>query len=352
MQLTVEPEKRFAFVDALRGIAMLSIACFHFYLGSFSSGLGFQYPAFVHPVFAGGWIGFVAFFFISGFVVAYRLHSAQLTSRFFFSYYMRRLIRLGIPYWTAIAIILIIRSLISLNNSMFPELAVILKNIFFMQILFDVETIVPGAWTLIVEFQLYFVMLVLMAVLQYITQNTRFRFAINILIVFSPITIISMLDTAGLKLFDLGALCGSFLPYWYMFFTGAMLFWVVSGKIPRYFFWGFFALASTLLFTQWEPNLFATLVLCSLFYIWGVYMHGRTCLTNRLLQYFAKISYSFYLIHMVTMLVVFRIIIRVWGGTGDNFLIWFIVTLAICIFAAQLLYSMVEKPSALLSRKF
>jgi len=52
------------------------------------------------------------------------------------------------------------------------------------------------------------------------------------------------------------------------------------------------------------------------------------------------------------MLVVFRIIIKVWGGVGGNFLIWLIFTLAICIVAAQLLYSMIEKPSALLSRKF
>jgi peptidoglycan/LPS O-acetylase OafA/YrhL len=81
-------------------------------------------------------------------------------------------------------------------------------------------------------------------------------------------------------------------------------------------------------------------------------MQGRNCLTNRLLQYLAKISYSFYLIHMVTMLVVFKIITKVWGERSDYFFIWFIFTLTICIFAAQLLYTMVEKPSARLSKKF
>lgn len=350
-----ELEKRFAFVDALRAIGALLIASFHFYMGSLVAGLHFEYPFFVHRIFSQSCVGVIIFFFLSGFVIAFRLNPDQFTSRFFFGFYLRRFIRLSFPYWAAIGVILILRLLIgrsvSLNNLPFPELWVILKNLFFLQIVFDIETIVPGAWTLIVELQLYLVMLILFAVAKYIIQNTRLRFATIVLIVFSHITILSMLDVAGFKLFDLGPLCGTFLPYWYTFFAGAMICWVIAGKLPKYFFGGFFVLASALLLKRWELQLYTTLVLCSLFYFWGVFMQRREFLNIRLLQYFGKISYSFYLLHMITMMAVFRIIFKIWGGLEAYFLVWFIITLIICTVVAQIFYSIIEKPSTKLSRK-
>jgi peptidoglycan/LPS O-acetylase OafA/YrhL len=226
---------------------------------------------------------------------------------------------------------------------------VILKNLFFLQIAFDVETIVPGAWTLIVELQLYLVMLILFAVAKYFIQNTRLRFSTIVLIVFSHITIFSMLE--GFKLFDLGPLWGSFLPYWYTFFAGAMMCWIIIGKLPKYFFGGFFVLASALLLKRCELQLCKTLVLFSWFYFWGIFMQRRDVITNRPLQYFGKISYSFYLLHMITMMAVFRIIYKIWGSLETYFLVWFIITLIICTVVAQIFYSIIEKPSTILSRK-
>jgi len=357
-----ELEKRFALVDALRAIGAFLIASFHFYMCSFLVGLHFDYPLFVHKIFPLGFVGVVIFFFLSGFVIAFRLNAEQFTSRFFFSFYLRRLIRISFPYWAAIVVILILRILtgrmVSLDNLMFPEFSVILKNLFYLQMVFDVETIVPGAWTIIVELQLYLVMLILFAITKYFIQNIRLPFVTIVLIVFSPITVFSMLDVAGFKLFDLGSLCGSFFPSffpsWYTFFAGAMMWWVIIGKLPKYFFWGFFVLAAALLIVRYGLELYITLVLSSLFYVWGIFMQRRDFLTNRLVQYFGGISYSFYLLHTITIMAafkIFKIITKSWVGLEAYFLVWFLLTLIICTVVAQIFYSVIEKPSTKLSKK-
>jgi peptidoglycan/LPS O-acetylase OafA/YrhL len=350
-----EPDKRFAFVDAFRAIGAFLIASFHFYMGSLVAGLHFEYPFIVHKIFSQSCVGVIIFFFLSGFVIAFRLNPDRFTSRFFCLFYLRRFVRLSLPYWAAIGVILILRMvtgrMVSLDNLPFPAIGVILKNVFYLQIFFNVETIVPGAWTLIVELQLYMVMLILFAVAKFFIQHTRLRFATIVLIVFSHITVLSLLDIAGLKLLDLGSVCGSFLPYWYTFFAGAMIWWVIIGKLPKYFFVGFFVLASSLLIKRWELQLYTTLVLSSLFYIWGVFMEKREVLTNRPLQYFGKISYSFYLLHMITMMAVFRIVGKMWGGLQAYFLLWFIFTLILCTLVARLFYRVIEQPSTKLSRQ-
>lgn len=87
-------------VEALRGLAALSVAWFH---------MTNTYPLdwVRYSGFYGG-RGVDMFFVISGFIIPYSLHRAQYKFGYFPRYLLRRLVRLEPPYLVSIAVVLII----------------------------------------------------------------------------------------------------------------------------------------------------------------------------------------------------------------------------------------------------
>jgi hypothetical protein len=93
-------EGRSTFIDALRGIAAFSVACYHitrWSYGSLQEPASDFIPSILQVWFDHGWVGVQVFFVISGFVIAYSVRNARITPGYLANYVLRRSIRLDPP---------------------------------------------------------------------------------------------------------------------------------------------------------------------------------------------------------------------------------------------------------------
>jgi peptidoglycan/LPS O-acetylase OafA/YrhL len=96
--------QRFAFVDALRGLAALSVVLYHSYEVGHIAGLLAHLPAWVTHLLRQGGIGVAVFFVLSGFVIPHSVARSRVTLPFVGRFMLRRSLRLEPPYWFAIAL--------------------------------------------------------------------------------------------------------------------------------------------------------------------------------------------------------------------------------------------------------
>src|SRR5215467_8589533 len=102
-QTPVRFDGRSTFIDALRGVAAFSVACYHICrYGPIPEPAREFIPGVLLAWFDHGWMGVQVFFVISGFVIAYSVRNARVTPRYLANYALRRSIRLDPPYWTTI----------------------------------------------------------------------------------------------------------------------------------------------------------------------------------------------------------------------------------------------------------
>ena len=96
-------EPRFAFLDALRGLGALGITCYHIHrYRPLEIPADHLLPKTVQFVVRHGWSSVQVFWVIAGFVVAYSLRKTAVGPASFGNFTLRRVLRLGMPYWTAI----------------------------------------------------------------------------------------------------------------------------------------------------------------------------------------------------------------------------------------------------------
>ncbi|MBS0517123.1 MAG: acyltransferase [Proteobacteria bacterium] len=145
---------RIAIVEAMRGLASIAVACFHFSVLS-SSPIG----RFAH---AYGWLGVDVFFVISGFVIPLSLHGRDHSARDFPKFLMRRLARLEPPYLLSIALVLAAWQLSTLAPGFsgtpptysLPQIGF---HFFYLIPLTHYEWLGPTYWSLAYEFVFYIV---------------------------------------------------------------------------------------------------------------------------------------------------------------------------------------------------
>jgi peptidoglycan/LPS O-acetylase OafA/YrhL len=93
--------RRMTHIDAMRGIASLAVAWFHFTNGNGA----FLRRGFIKDSGAYGWAGVEMFFVISGFIIPYTLFRARYSIERFPRFLGKRVLRLDPPYVVAIAVI-------------------------------------------------------------------------------------------------------------------------------------------------------------------------------------------------------------------------------------------------------
>jgi peptidoglycan/LPS O-acetylase OafA/YrhL len=180
---------------------------------------------------------------------------------------------------------------------------------------------------------------------------------------FGLLALLSVLTLTNINipplLVSLGDMPGSFLPYWYLFFTGVLLNWTLTTSISRIWLAGFLLMLvilvqigsdSTLLHRSDISPQFSVLLACG---IYGVGVMGllERGLNVAWLSYLGRISYSLYLVHVT---IGYNMI--VFGETFYNDSALMPVPLTLCAFvasflAAHILYVTVEQPSLDASKK-
>jgi peptidoglycan/LPS O-acetylase OafA/YrhL len=149
-----ESSQRLDVVDALRGIASLSVAWFHITLGS--SGWLKESGKF-------GWLGVEAFFVISGFVIPLALHRADYRVSYYGRFVLKRLLRLDPPYLASIVIIILLGYLspylpgAAAQEPFSLSPAQLLLHLGYVNVFFGYPWYNMVFWTLAIEFQYYLI---------------------------------------------------------------------------------------------------------------------------------------------------------------------------------------------------
>ena len=142
-------------VDALRGLAALSVCFFHF-----TNGTHFRATSYLAPIGAYGWLGVEVFFVISGFIVPYAMLRAGYTLSAWPTFMVKRLIRLEPPYLVSIAIVM----LLGIASTMAPGFqgppidwtpAQIAGHLGYLNTFLGLPWLNPVYWSLAIEFQFY-----------------------------------------------------------------------------------------------------------------------------------------------------------------------------------------------------
>lgn len=404
-------EGRSTFIDALRGIAAFSVACYHIYRYGPLPELAVDYiPTFLQVWFDHGWIGVQVFFVISGFVIAYSVRNARVTPAYVANYALRRSIRLDPPYWSTIAVVLLVHWVFALKFGFTSPMDVpdqmaaplswklVAAHVLYVQNILDweplrkflgvterYENLSAGFWTLCIEVQFYLLYVVGLGVAQHIArrlsrhapaQSTPHRESTLVLLaLFAPLAVLSLF------LWNLDSTTDMWIIHFFcMFFLGCAAWWALDGRIPAWAFWLYVGLLVVRLSLDAREAYGEELVgggtvaeglrvaagstielKVALVAGIAVYLLGRagwleTALNYRWLQYLGRISYSLYLIHFPISHIVTTLgyehmkingTLSPAGATG-----WLAAALVVSLVSAHLLYTVVEAPSVRLAARF
>ncbi|MBA2368557.1 MAG: acyltransferase [Candidatus Protochlamydia sp.] len=355
MTASVISNKRFQFLDGLRGVAALWVVLMHMHT-LIKERSAYSFPFLLDFFLSHGEVGVSIFFVLSGFVISYSIRNARITWPFIGNFFLRRSLRLDPPYWAALialsAIILIGSFFFNKGGEHVPDGKDLLLNFFYLQNFFSAPNILPVAWTLCLEFQFYFTLVLGLKIIQFFNQNHKkdlFNYNGLSLVLLNGLFLFSLAYAADLKA-EL-PIEGTFIPFWYSFYMGCLLCWILTKSIPEYFFYS--AMGALLLFFFRGDNdqIFTTgMVSLGIFYcIKQNKLH--TFLSSTIFQYLGKISYSLYLIHWLVGIKFISFISFFFQGASIHPLLLLFLSLGISIGVAELFYRLIEQPCLLLSRK-
>lgn len=364
--LTRRTATRFVFVDALRGIAALGVACYHITrFGPLAVIAEPVIPSSLQDCFSHGWTGVHIFFVISGFVIAYTFRGVRVTPGYVLNYAFRRSVRLDPPYWCAIAFVLLIHAVMSLHPGLISPLDVptvmktplswklLAAHVLYLQKILGYDNLSAAFWTLCIEVQFYLLYAAGYGVAQRFWSRHKRTSAdaghLGLLVVFAPPAMVSLYrwnPVGGNDMWIIHFFC--------LFFLGMTAWWALDGRVPAWVFWGYTALVVTRLGYDWvvRQSFSVELEVAAAAGV-AIYVLGRA---GRLgstfgaawLQYLGRISYSLYLIHFPVSHVVTTSGYTLFGGAMSPAAaaLWLVLALLASIAAAHVLYTIVEAPCA------
>jgi peptidoglycan/LPS O-acetylase OafA/YrhL len=285
----VQPAAHDRFLDGLRGVAILTVVAGH------SPFIGVWLPNW-------GRTGVYLFFVLSGFLLSRQLHNAGLTAVTLTRYFVARAFRIYPPFIPVLAYLV----LVGYNN--FTErmpIDLALRHL----------TLQEGAliyWTIVVEFQFYFILPVLIAVFALIGRK-NWRVSLGLALVLMALSVTRAGDFGPtianhvwlyLPCFLFGTMAGlwaanverislpahapalALLGIWLTLPTGLEPLWRLFAAAPP-----------TLDYFYFQPvqGFLWTIVLLG-----GFHPFWRGVFENLVLCFYGRISYSLYLIHTIT----------------------------------------------------
>jgi len=345
-----ESPQRVESLEFLRGLASLAVCWFHLTRFHYNTpdqrGL-----ALVRQTGDYSWLGVEVFFVISGFVIPYSLYRARYRVRDYFTYLARRIVRLDPPYLAAIAMILVLAYVSSLKSGRPVEiegqsigLARVLLHLGYLNIFFSgYEWLNPSFWTLAIEMQYYLLMGLVFPLLA--ARNRTVRLAT--IGVMAAISVLA--GGASGTLFPSAAPFSPFIPgFLCLFLLGILTFQFRVGliRLTEYLPAMLVVAATSIVTLGLLPSLTGLATVAAI-----LTYPARPSIASGFL---AKISYSLYLIHWpvghYTMSVVGMKYLRAESDSAR--IVVLLVTLAVCLAVAYLLYVLVERPAQQWSKRF
>lgn len=313
-------------IDALRGIAALSVCWFHYTNVLFAEQFG-AYKASGRY----GWLGVEIFFVISGFIIPFSLFRARYQVSSFFRFMLKRIARLDPPFLASIVIVLSSFWLSSLLPGHPPyriPWAQVLAHLGYVNAFLGMPWLQMSYWSLAIEFQYYIFVGLCFPILA-----LRKRIAPALIIaLFAALTTVARGNQALLP---------HYLP---LFVVGILTFRHKSlrVRIQDTLAGLLIALVLVVWVDGWMEGI-VSMAACAAILVVSV--------DNAVLKFFGNISYSLYLIHVFVGNLIFGLAVR-WAHRPE-FLKWVLpfIAVAVAIGAAYFLYRLVELPSRRLAAR-
>ncbi len=353
-----EKHGRFLFIDALRGIAALSVLLFHFYEHLSIWGQARRFPLPIHLVLVHGDQGVFIFFVLSGFVIAYTVGRVRITAGYLGRFALRRSLRLDPPYWAIILLTLAFlytHQHLTTAGEIRPGLwhwTTLPANLFYLNKLLRQPTIVPVGWTLCLELQFYLVYVIATGLTQRMSSFFGDRPCVARSFVFGPLAIYSLAIASGIAS---DPWPGLFISYWYLFFLGVGVAWFMLQQSGPSLAWAVICITALTALRGSSLQTSVGAATAALILLVGQFGKLRDAGNWKWAQYLGRISYSLYLVHP---LIGHRILDAVLRHTSPGRvpsipISWasFVFATAASFLGAHLMYIGLERPAHALSRK-
>jgi peptidoglycan/LPS O-acetylase OafA/YrhL len=320
-------QERIPGVDALRGLAALAVCWFHITITTAILNDGI-----VRSTGTYGWLGVEVFFVISGFIIPYALQRSGYKVKNYPMFLLKRITRLDPPYLASIVLVIAVAFLFTLTPHYSGEKFAIdpvglLLHLGYLNVIFHYPWLNPVYWTLAIEFQYYLLVGLMFSLISHKRRIIR-------VLTFGLLGLTAVLIRRGEYIF----------AFMFLFLMGMSVFQYFQKIVGRWEF-GILILAAAI-GVYWSLGMPFTIA--GLIGVGGIlFLRIR----NPILNFLGMISYSLYLIHPpVTRLVL---------GLGRRFavnqplqILLVMAALGMSIFAAYLLYLLVEKPAQRWSSSF
>ena len=346
---------RFEFVDALRGLAALTVVLPH------AVGL-FIYPhaSWLSSLFLRladyGRASVEVFFVVSGFAIAYSLRDAAIDGFSLRRFILRRAVRLDPPYWVGLlwnGLVVAIRARATHHPIVLPSLGKVLAHFLYLQDILGLGQFNIVFWTLCLEFQLYFVFAAMM----------RFASSLGDPLLEPRSGVWGETDKYGwlmVTAFFASLVVshtvwpmqpGWFVPFFYLFLSGSLAAWRTLGRLSdRLFQVCLLAMGLALLL---RPELARVLGFLTTLALYAAIRRGalHRWLSARSAQWLGRISYSIYLVHAPLAVFFLGLRTRLAADSKLVSLICLAGTYVCTMALASLLHVTVEVPCMRLSQR-
>jgi len=329
----VSGHRRFKELDALRGVAVLIVALFHYSL-AYDYHYHLKEPGKFYLVY--GNFAVYLFFVISGFVIFMTLDKTETGTDFLIS----RFSRLYPAYWAAIFITVIFLKLFPVPTLGKYTLSEIAINMTMFEAFFKVRFIDQVYWTLKIELTFY--------ILMFLVFLTKYLRKINLIcLIWLGLSLISSLVNFPLKRFADAVFILQYAPF---FIAGINFYNLIKNRsnyVNHVIIMLSFFVNISWLCQAFDPEynyspIIATIIVFCIYIVFYLFVYDRlNILKNGILVFFGAISYSLYLIHNV---IGYSIIYRLRMIINSE---WFYipVTLLLTTIIAILLNVIIEKPA-------
>ncbi len=348
---------RFLFLDGLRGVAVVAVLVCHFFIPELSPPAPYLEQAlskFVGDVARHGVIGVEIFFVLSGFVIAHSLSNHPVTPRFAGRFIARRAIRLDPPYYITLGVMLTIVAVYR-HDGLFGAWreyggwSGALSNLFYLHDLLYQPTPLDIAWTLCLEIQFYLTLVFFRMITTFVSQRWEGQGPApqsdRLVLLVLPLMLVSLVCWyPAMNRFD-------FPSTWFRFGLGILTYLAFRRSIAR--IWWTIPMTLILGLSIFFHDLRGAVAAATAGLILFAGISGRlgTWLSNRPIQFFGKLSYSIYLIHLAVGVSVSNLLWELREPTPVHALLVTSIGLSTSIAGALLVYHLFEKPGILISQR-
>jgi peptidoglycan/LPS O-acetylase OafA/YrhL len=347
---------RFFPVDALRGIAALSVLVFHLFRNSPQTEvLAASVPGPLETVLDYSRSGVAIFFVISGFVIGHTTRNLGPRLRDGLAFSLRRQLRLDPPYYVVMLAVVVV----GLAERLVPGLVYkefslgdFVLNMVYLHDITGADAVLSVAWTLCLEVQFYLVVVLLVLGVGRLTRDDAAR---GRLVRAAALTL-GLVSLA----FPLLGLSGGpwFIGTWWMFCIGLALSWFMHGHLSRpaivtilAVLAGWCAVRPLVTDHQdpWGGQWFAwaTAVLIA----WLVATDRITARVHPIYLYFGTLSYSLYLVHLPLIETGLGAVFKLTGASPLGAWLGYVLGAVLSVATAHVLQRVVERRSIAWSKK-